>query len=82
MQQLTTGTEFTQIYQGYTMTGFGQVTKSWEIIEELGNGMFKCRAAYDNTVMSLNKNFVVTFFEQDIRRYLKENPVEFSGQLL
>ena len=67
------GETFMDVYQGYTMTGYGTVVKSWEVVKDLGNDRFECKLLGDDTVMELNKNYTENFSRHSIERYIKQN---------
>ncbi len=74
-QDLEIGAEFWEIYQGYTATGRGQVSRIWKIAAYLGNGIYSCGLLSDNTVRSINPDYRENFHERKIRSLLKETPI-------
>ena len=67
------GTKFIDNYQGYTMTGFGTVSKVWEVVEDLGHDRFKCKCLADDTVMKLTKDYTENFSRHTIEKCLEKN---------
>lgn len=73
--EIKNGTPFWQIYQGNTRTGYGQVSKIWEVSENLGGGIYVCRAISDNTVGRLNPEYTERFSEAEIKRIMAKTPI-------
>lgn len=69
------GSNFWEIYEGFTRTGQGQVSKIWEVVEYIGNGVYKCRTISDNTVGHINPNYTENFTEKEIRGILIKTPI-------
>lgn len=69
------GTRFWQIYQGRTATGYGQVSKIWEVDAYLSNGNYECKPISDNTLIKVNPEFTETFNEIEIEKILKDVPL-------
>lgn len=69
------GTNFWEIYEGFTRTGQGQVSKIWEVMEYMGNDVYKCRPISDNTVGSINPNYTENFTEEHILEILTQTPI-------
>jgi hypothetical protein len=65
------GTRFWETYKGLTMSGFGNVSKCWEVIEYVGEDRFSCKLIDDNTVLALNQNFIQPIHINAIRASLK-----------
>lgn len=51
------GTRFWETYQGLTMSGRGEVSKCWEVVECLGDDRYLCKQVYNNTVSAINKEY-------------------------
>ena len=69
------GTNFWQLYQGNTATGFGQVSKIWEVTDYNGNGHYLCKPISDNTVFKVNPDYRESFTEAEIKRIMEETPI-------
>lgn len=69
------GTNFWEIYDGFTRTGQGQVSKIWEVVEYLGDDVYKCRLISDNTVKRITPNYTEDFTEERIKEILIDNPI-------
>jgi hypothetical protein len=61
-----------EIYQGYTATGRGQVSRIWETAACLGNDIYSCRLISDNTVFKINPEYRRNSTPTRIRRILKQ----------
>lgn len=73
--EIKNGTSFWEVYQGNTRTGWGQVSKIWEVSEDLGNGTYVCKAISDNTVGRLNPEYRQSFTEAEIKRIMARTPI-------
>lgn len=69
------GSNFWEMYDGFTRTGFGQVSKIWEVVEYIGNDVYKCRTISDNTVGKINADYTENFTEDQIRDILIQTPI-------
>lgn len=69
------GSNFWEIYDGFTRTGQGQVSKIWEVVEYIGNDVYKCRPISDNTVGKINPSYTENFTEKEIRDILIKTPI-------
>jgi hypothetical protein len=69
------GLPFWEIYNGYTKSGYGQVSKQWEIVEIIGDGYYLCKPLTDNTVVSLNMDYREKFSASQIEKILLKTPI-------
>jgi hypothetical protein len=65
------GTQFWETYKGLTMSGFGKVSKCWEVVEHVGEDWFICKLIDDNTVLAVNRNFTQQIHINAIRASLR-----------
>lgn len=64
------GQRFSEEYQGYTVTGWGIVNKTWEILSVDEDGKFNCKLVWDDTVMRLG-DYTKKMTEEDIIQLTK-----------
>lgn len=69
-QTFEVGSKFREEYKGYTVTGFGIVTKVWEIVSKEEDGKFNCKLVHDDTVMRLG-DYTKKMTEKDIIQLTK-----------
>lgn len=74
-EEIKIGSNFWEIYEGYKRTGQGQVSKIWEVVEYLGNDLYKCRPISDNTVGKIHPDYTENFSEKEIKEILVNNPI-------
>lgn len=55
--QIEIGTRFWETYQGLTMSGRGEVSKCWEVVECLSEDRYLCKQIYNNAVPAINKEY-------------------------
>ncbi len=65
------GETFYEEYQGYTVTGYGLVRKTWEILSIDEDGKYDCKMIWDDTVMKQRDNYVKKMTEKDIIQLTK-----------
>jgi hypothetical protein len=60
------GTKFTKTIQGYTVTGFGMLSKGYQVIEQIGS-MYACQLLVDDSVPKVNPDYREFFTEEQIK---------------
>jgi len=67
------GTKFTERYRGYTVTGFGVVSKGWEVVSETEDGEFNCKLLWSDTMMgNPPSNYTQKMSKEQIEKYSNE----------
>lgn len=66
------GTKFSETQNGYTVTGWGRVTREYEIVEKIGENLFSCKLTRDDAVMSINPDYRVQFKLEEINRLISK----------
>jgi hypothetical protein len=64
------GTIFSDSYEAYSVTGFGKVTKVWEVICVNEDNTYVCRLLRDDSVMAINPNYTKLFNQETIKQLL------------
>ncbi len=68
MQQ---GTTFSKQTEGLTMSGFGKISRTYEIEEQLPSGNYSCKVLFDNTVPRINPIYREHFNEEQITKLIE-----------
>lgn len=61
------GLKWREEYTGYTVTGYGIVSKGWEIISQDEDGKFNCKLLWNDASMGVG-DYVKKMTEDQIRR--------------
>jgi hypothetical protein len=61
------GLKWREEYDGYTVTGYGIVSKGWEIISQDEDGKFNCKLLWNDASMGVG-DYVKKMTEDQIRR--------------
>lgn len=66
-ETINVGSKFTERYRGYTVTGFGVVSKGWEVVSQEEDGQFNCKLLWDDSIMGgVNPNYIRKMSEEEI----------------
>jgi len=66
-----TGFKFTEMDEGYTMSGRGTITTIWEVVKDLGNDKYECKVDYTTSSGSPRVGTKSIFTKQQIIRITK-----------
>lgn len=66
--EIVPGFKFTEIEDGYTMSGRGTITTVWMVVKDLGNDKYECKVDYTTSSGSPRVGSKSTFTKQQITR--------------